>query len=390
MYQKAKTIADQVIAWRRDFHRHPEIGFQEQRTAAQVAEIMAGLGYQVRTGLGRTGVVADLGEGSPRIGIRADMDALPILEANDVAYASENPGVMHACGHDAHTAMALGAATLLAKEKLPGSVRFLFQPSEEASDDEGISGARRMIEDGALEGVDSVLALHVDPTTPVGQICTTVGPASGGVDSWFATIKGRGGHAARPQEVTDPIQIAAHVILAVQAIASRKIDPGAPAVAAVGSVHAGQAENVIPDQVELNGTIRYMDPAVQKRIHSELRNAFEICKAFGGEYELRIEIGDPPMINDEGAVKLIRETAADLFGAEQVLPAKFGLGAEDFSRFQEIVPGAMFGLGCRIEEEPRMIHNPHFDINENCLAVGTAMLAETALRMMKVEWQKKS
>jgi amidohydrolase len=390
MYQKAKALENQLIAWRRDFHRFPELGFQEKRTAARVAEIMTGLGYKVRTGVGRTGVIADLGEGKPRVGIRADMDALPILEANLEPYASENAGVMHACGHDSHVAMALGAATLLAKEKLPGSVRFLFQPSEEASDKEGFSGARRMIQDGALEGVDCALALHVDPVTPVGEIGTTVGPASGGVDSWFATIKGRGGHAARPQETTDTLQIAAHVILAVQAIASRKIDPGAPAVVAVGSIHGGQAENVIPDTVEMNGTIRFMDPAIQAIIHTELRNAFEIAKAFGGDYDLRIEIGDPPMINDERIVQLTRESVAELFGAEKAQQALFGLGAEDFSRFQEVIPGAMFALGCLIDADPRMIHNARFDIDERCLPIGTALLAETALRMMKVDWPKKS
>lgn len=383
MYQKAKSIESQMIAWRRDFHSHPELGFQENRTAARVAEIFAGLGYQVRTGLGRTGVIADLGTGGPKVGIRADMDALPIHEANDVPYASRHPGVMHACGHDSHTAMALGAATLLAGEKLPGSVRFFIQPSEEASDAEGFSGARRMIQDGALEGVHRVVALHVDPTIPVGEIGTMVGPASGGVDSWFATIKGRGGHAARPQEIIDTLQIAAHVILAVQAIASRKLDPGAPAVVAVGSIHGGQAENVIPDEVTLNGTIRYMDPLIQTRIHSELHSAFEIARAFGGDFDLRIAIGDPPMINDRQIVDLIHESASALLGADKVKPAEFGLGAEDFSRFQQVVPGAMFSLGCMIEADPRMIHNPRFDLDESCLPIGAAILADTALRMMK-------
>ncbi|MBN2147785.1 MAG: amidohydrolase, partial [Anaerolineales bacterium] len=234
MYQKAKAIEDRLISWRRDFHRHPELGFEEKRTAARAAEILTGLGFKVRMGVGRTGVIADFGEGKPKVAIRADMDALPILEANDAPYASNNPGVMHACGHDSHTAMALGTATLLATQELAGSVRFIFQPSEEKGDEEGKSGATRMIQDGALDDVDCILALHVDPVTPVGQIGTLVGPASGGVDSWFATIKGRGGHGARPHEVTDPIQIAAHVILAVQAIVSRKLDPGDPAIVSVG------------------------------------------------------------------------------------------------------------------------------------------------------------
>jgi amidohydrolase len=279
--------------------------------------------------------------------------------------------------------MALGAAALLAKEALNGSVRFLFQPSEETNDAEGQSGAPRMIEDGALQGVDSVLALHVDPLTPVGKIRVGAGPASGGVDSWFATVRGLGGHGARPHDGIDPIHIAGHIILALNGIVSRRLDPFAPAVLSIGSVHAGQAENVIPDQLEMNGTIRYLDPSVQKKIHSEVRRAFEIARTLGGDYNLRIDICDPPMINDGRVVEQIRLAAGDLIGLENVLPPLQGLGAEDFGRFTELVPGAMFSLGCRIEDAPRMIHNPHFDIDEDCLAVGTAILAESALRMMK-------
>ena len=383
MYRKAKAIEDQISAWRRDFHRHPELGFQETRTAARVVEVVEGLGYRVRTGVGRTGVVADLGQSGPRVAIRADMDALPIQEANDVPYASENVGLMHACGHDSHTAMALGAAALLAKEAMNGSVRFLFQPSEEANDAGGQSGAPRMIEDGALQGVDAVLALHVDPLTPVGKIRVGAGPASGGVDSWFATIRGLGGHGARPQDGIDPIHLAGHVILALNGVVSRRLDPFAPAVLSIGSVHAGQAENVIPDQLEMNGTIRYLDPSVQKQIHGEVRRAFEIARTLGGDYNLRIDICDPPMINDARVVEQIRQAACDLIGHENVLPPLQGLGAEDFGRFTELVPGAMFSLGCRIEDAPRVIHNPHFDIDEGCLAVGAAILAESALRMMK-------
>jgi len=382
MIQKAKGIETQLVEWRREFHRHPETGFEEHRTAARVAEILEGLGYRVRTGVGRTGVVGDLGEGKPMVAVRADMDALPILEANESPYASQRPGFMHACGHDAHTAMALGVAALLANEKLDGSVRFLFQPSEEMNDSEGFSGAPRMIQDGAMEGVDTVLALHVDPATPVGSIRVDSGPASGGVDSWFATIHGEGGHGASPHRVVDPIHIAGHVILALNAIVSRKLDPFAPAVVSIGSIHAGQAENVIPERVEMNGTIRFMEPGIQKQIHQGLERAFEIARTLGGDYSLKIVTGTPPMINNPGVVEQIRSTARDLLGSEGVLPPLNGLGAEDFGCFSELAPGAMFSLGCRIEQEPRLIHNPRFDIDESCLAVGAAVLAESVRRLL--------
>ena len=381
--KKAKEIEAQISSWRREFHRYPELGFDEIHTSAKVAEVLKGLGYRVRTGVGKTGVVADLGEGKPMIAVRADMDALPILEANDADYASERAGLMHACGHDSHTAMALGAATLLAKEAMQGSVRFLFQPSEEANDADGVSGAPRMIADGAMEGVDKVIALHVDPATPVGAIRIAAGPFSGGVDSWFAKIFGEGGHGARPHDVVDPIYISGHVILAVNGIVSRRLDPFEPAVVSIGAIHGGNAENVIPGEVELNGTIRFMEPVIQKKIHAELERAFKIAHTLGGDYELKIEIGTPPMINDPKVVALIEETTADLFGIESLMPPLKGLGAEDFGCFSEIVPGAMFSLGCLIDGDPRMIHNPRFDIDEACLPIGTAILTEVVLRLMQ-------
>jgi amidohydrolase len=225
-----------------------------------------------------------------------DMDALPIQEANQTPYASQIDGVMHACGHDAHTAMALGAAKLLSTLQINGSVRFLFQPSEEANDAEGLSGAPRMIADGALQGVDMVVAQHVDPATPVGNIRLGVGPASGGVDSFFARIIGKGGHGAVRRTI-DPIYISAYVILGLNGIISRKIHPFDPAVVSIGSIHGGQAENVIPRHVELSGTLRYTEPKVQKQIHAEIRHAFELARPLGGDYELRFETGNPPMIN---------------------------------------------------------------------------------------------
>jgi amidohydrolase len=330
-------------------------------------------------------VVADLGQGRPIVAIRADMDALPLQEANDVPYASQVPGVMHACGHDAHTAIAMGVATLLARETFPGTVRFLFQPAEEVSDDEGISGAPRMVEDGAMEGVDAVLALHVDTDWDAGDVVMEAGPASAGVDTLHATIVGQGGHGAHPHEAVDPVYLAAHVILALHGIRSRRLDPFDPAIITVGSIHGGQAENIIPEQVKMLATIRYMRPEVQKTLHAEIERALGVARTLGGDYEYQIEIGYPPMLNDKGIVDLQKRVAADLLGAEHLKPADQSLGAEDFGFFSSLAPGAMFNLGCRIEGDPRIAHNPHFDIDERCLPVGTAILAETALRFLRQE-----
>lgn len=383
MFDRAQEMQHQLSTWRRDFHMHPELGFEENRTSARVAKILEDLGLRVRRGVGRTGVVADLGAGKPVIAIRADMDALPLQEANPVPYASQNPGVMHACGHDAHTAMALGTASLLVQERFSGTVRFLFQPAEEVGDAEGLSGAPRMIQDGALEGVDLVIATHVDAATPVGDIRLEAGPASAGVDSWFATILGRGSHGAKPNEGIDPFNITAHVIQALNGIVSRRLSPIDPAVVSIGTLHGGQAENVIPDRVEMSGTLRFMETRVQKQIHAEIRRAFELARTLGGDYELRFEIGGVPMQNHPIAVKLIGETATDLLGGDHVLPMEKELGAEDFGCFSERVPGAMFMLGTRIENDERYGHNPRFDIDERALPIGTAIFAESALRFLK-------
>jgi amidohydrolase len=341
------------------------------------------VGYRVKRGVARTGVVADRGEGQPVIAIRADMDALPIQEANAVPYASKKPAVMHACGHDAHTAMALGTAALLSTEKFPGTVRFLFQPSEEAGDDEGVSGAPRMIEEGVMDGVDAVIALHVNSAAPVGSILVDAGPASGGVDSWFGRIIGKGGHGAYPHEVIDPFYIASHVMLALNVIVSRRLAPFNPAVVSIGSLHGGRTENVIPARVTITGTLRYTDPKVQKKIHAEIKRAFELARPLGGNYELEFEIGNPPMINHPQVVNLIKQVGIDLLGTKHVLPAQKELGAEDFGCFSQLAPGAMFELGVRLDGDVRTGHNARFDIDERALPIGVAVLAETALRFLR-------
>jgi amidohydrolase len=384
MLKQAHALSEEIIEWRRDFHMHPEIGFDVQRTAGIVAKELEKLGYRVRTGVGKTGVVADIGEGGKMVAIRADMDALPLQELNEVEFKSKIDGRMHACGHDSHTAMALGAAQILAKEKFEGRIRFLFQPSEEAADEEGKSGAMRMVEDGAMDGVDYVIAQHIDPMEPVGTISIEAGPASGGVDSWFAVIEGKGGHGAYPQATIDPFYLLAHVIFALNGIVSRRLDPFAPAVVSIGSINGGFTENVIPQSLKITGTLRYTDVAVQKQIHAEITRAFEIAKALGGSYQLKFEIGSLPMINDEMVSAEIEKVGAEMLGREKLTPSVKTLGAEDFGSFMEKAPGAMFTLGVRKKgHEDYLLHHPKFDLDESALPIGTAMLVESALKLLK-------
>lgn len=385
MLDRANALQKQLSAWRRQIHQNPELGFREERTASLAAAVLRSLGYRVRTGVGRTGVVGERGEGHPVIAIRADMDALPIQEENEVPYASCVPGVMHACGHDAHTSILMGVATLLAAETFPGTVRLLFQPAEEVSDAEGFSGAPRMVQDGAMDGVDAVLALHVYPGSPVGEVDVNAGPASAGVDTFWATISGQGVHGAYPHKGIDPIHITAHVILALHAIISRRVSPLDAGVISLGSVHAGRAANVIPEKVEISGTIRYLEPGVQQVLHTEIERALGVARALGGDYALKLEMGDPPMVNDPAVVEVIRQVATDLVGEGNLKVREQTMGAEDFGRFSSLAPGAMFGLGAKIEGEERRGHSPTFDLDEGCLPVGAAVLAESALRLLRRE-----
>src|SRR3990172_8332624 len=374
MLKQAHALTEEIIEWRRDFHMHPETGFDVHRTARIVADELEKLGYRVRRRVGKTGVVADLGEGGPLVAIRADMDALPLQEMNDFEYKSTIDGKMHACDHDSHTAMALAAANILSKEKFPGTVRFLFQPAEEVADEEGKSGAQRMVEEGAAEGIDFVIAQHIDPLTPVGTLGIHAGPASGGVDSWFGTIYGKGGHAAHPDKAIDTFYLTAHVILALNAIVSRRLDPFATAVVSIGSLNGGFTENVIPESVRITGTLRYADPVVHLQIREEIERAFEIAKTLGGNYGLKFEFGGPPMINDEHVSEVIREVAVDLLGKENVHNGHKTLGAEDFGSFMEHAPGAMFTIGVRKQgHEDYPLHHPKFDLDERALPLGTAV-----------------
>lgn len=385
MLKQAHAISEELIEWRRDFHMHPEIGFELHRTSKIVADELEKMGYRVKRGVGKTGVVAEIGDGGKMIAIRADMDALPILEQNDHEYVSKNPGAMHACGHDSHTAMALGAALLLSKEELTGRVRFLFQPCEETTDDEGKSGAQRMSAEGAMEGVDYVIAQHVDPLRPVGTIGINAGPSSGGVDSWHAVISGKGGHGAHPDKTIDPFFLLAHVIFALNGIVSRRLNPFEPAVVSIGSINGGFTENVIPESIQLAGTLRFTNEKVHQQMHEEMKRAFDIAIALGGQYELRYDIGGPPVINDAMVSEVIEKAGKELLGAENVYQLHKTLGAEDFGEFLQHAPGAMFTLGTQKKgHENYLLHHPRFDLDERALPIGTAMLVETAKRFLEM------
>ena len=383
MKEKAFAIEETVREYRRDFHMNPELGFAEHRTSAKVAEILEGLGYRVQRGVGRTGVVAEIGEGKPLIAIRADMDALPILEANDEPYVSTVPGVMHACGHDAHTAIALGVATLLKDEQFSGTLRFLFQPSEDSDDEEGVSGAPRMIEDGALEGVEAILALHVDAATETGTVKMKSNIMLAGTDLFTAAIIGTGGHGGSPHETIDPIYLTAHVILGINAIKGRRVGPTEAAVISLGTVQGGTADTIIPERVEISGSIRYADLEVRAIIHEELERALSVTRSFGGDFELNIKPGSPPTINDSRMVTTVLDAAADLLGRDRILEYKPLMAGEDFAHYARRVPAGMFLLGSMIEGDVRRHHDARFDIDESCLPIGVAVMAEAALRLLR-------
>ncbi|MAS36025.1 MAG: peptidase M20 [Anaerolineaceae bacterium] len=385
--EHARSLQDQIVAWRRDIHIHPELGFQEYRTAKMVAEALNEMGIEAETGVGITGVVARIGEGKPVIGIRADMDALPIQEENDVDYASQNAHTMHACGHDAHTAILLGVARMLSEmpeeDRPAGEIRLLFQPSEEQQDSEGKSGAMRMIDDGALEGVDHVIALHVASGTESGKIEIRSGYAMANTDAFNAKIIGTGGHGAAPHRGTDPIFMLAQLINAIHGIRARRINPVHPAVISIGAVHAGDACNVIPAEVELNGTIRSYSEEIRQDLHRELEAAFGVVKALGGDYELEIIPGYDATYNDPEVAKLIESITSDMLGADRLEPAEPGMGGEDFGYMTKLAPGAMFYLGAKYDDQLRAHHTPVFNIDESAFPVGAAMLVETAYQLAK-------
>jgi amidohydrolase len=388
MLGKAMDLADELVRLRRDIHQHPELGFQEFRTAALVAESLEELGIEAKTGVGRTGVVADLGSGNgPTLAIRADMDALPIDEQNDVPYRSVNPGVMHACGHDAHTAMLLGVAHLLrqsqASDEWNGNVRLIFQPSEESGDDDGISGATAMLNDGALEGVDAAIALHVISDLPAGICYFQDGNSLASVDSFKGWIRGDGGHGAYPHKGKDPLFMLGPILTYLYAIPSREINPLRSTVVSLGQIHGGATSNVIPREVFIEGTIRSYEQEIREQLWQEVEQGFKLSESLGGSYEFQLTKGYPAMINDSEVNGWIRSSARDLLNDDQVAEREFGMGAEDFAYMTRLVKGAMFNLGAAAPNEAKRHHHTDtFDIDETILPIGAAVLAETARRFV--------
>ncbi len=384
---RANALKDKLVAIRRDLHQHPELAFQEVRTAKQVTQVLHDLGVECSTGIAKTGVVAYLGDGSgPRFALRADMDALPILEANEVDYKSENSGVMHACGHDGHVACLLGAAMILNQDfkqgKLKGTVKLLFQPAEENADAEGKSGGQRMVEEGALNDVEAVVGLHVASDLPNGMVYVRPGPFMAAVDTFEAEIIGHGGHGAYPHTTIDPIWLSTQIINAIHGIVSRRIDPVKQGVISVTMIHAGTATNIIPPAVKIAGTIRSFEETVRQRLREDLEKSFAIARAFGGDYVLKITPQYPSTYNDPAMAEFVRAMAVDLVGAEQVKEADMQMGSEDFSFMARAKPGTFFNIGAKKDDKARPHHNPVFDINEDVLPLGAALLAESARKFL--------
>jgi amidohydrolase len=384
-----------VIADRRHFHEHPELGFQEIETARIVAERLASLGVEdIRTGINKTGVTGLIrGSGSgPNVGktilLRADMDALPIHEETGAEYASKHEGVMHACGHDAHTAILLGAARVLSgrKDEFAGNVKLLFQPAEEMPP----GGALGMIEAGVLESphVDAVFGLHMANNLPVGQVAVGSGPILAGGDLFQITIQGKGGHAAHPQAAVDPVVIGAQVIAALQTVVSRNVDPMESAVLSITFFKAGDAFNVIPDVATLGGTVRWFSMEVAALVEERLKAIAEgIGAASGAEVTVEIRKGYPPTINDAGQAAIVREALVAVAGEENVITPAPIMGGEDFSRFLLNRPGAFFNIGSMNEAKglTHGHHHPKFDIDEESLGTGVASMVQTVLTWFGTE-----
>ncbi len=384
----AQALMSQLVAWRRDLHRHPELAFQEHRTAGIVAGALGQLGLEVQTGVGQTGVVGIL-EGSlpgPTVLLRFDMDALPIHEETGLSFASQTDGKMHACGHDAHTAIGLGVATLLAARQadLPGRVKFMFQPAEEIA-----SGARAMIADGVLDrpAPAAAFGLHVWSMSPVGQAVVKGGPLWASADKFDIEIVGRGAHGALPQQGVDAIVVAAYAIAQLQTVVSRSIDPLEPAVLTIGQIAGGSAFNVIAERVTLSGTLRTFDRAVRERIIQRMHALLGgVCAAFGASYTLEVTFHAPPLINDPGAAETVRQVATEVLGSDAVADGPMLTVAEDMAEVLNRVPGCFFVLGAQPASngQPEPHHSPRFDIDEQVMPLGVAILAGVAEEYLRV------
>jgi amidohydrolase len=372
-----------MTAWRRDFHEHPELGFEERRTSAIVADQLKAFGVdEVHTGIAKTGVVGVLraGNGSGSIGLRADMDALPIDEASGVPHASKTAGKMHACGHDGHTTMLLGAARYLAETRnFEGTVYLIFQPAEEM-----LGGGRVMLEEGLLERfpMTQLYGLHNWPKMPVGSFAVRSGPMMAAADRFTITLRGQGGHGAMPEIARDPLVAAAQIVLAMQTIVARNVDPGKPAVVSVTQIHGGDAYNVIPQTAMIAGTCRAFGPEVRDLFERRITAiAHGVGDALQIEADVRYERGYPPTVNSEAETERAADAAAEVVGDERVDRAVTPvMGAEDFSFMLEQRPGSYIFMGSGHEEAP--LHSPQYDFNDEALTVGASYWARLVERLL--------
>jgi hippurate hydrolase len=376
-------FGEDIVTLRRDIHREPELGFDTEKTAEKVLDALDGLPLEIQTGVAKNGVVATLGGGGgngPTVALRADMDALPIHEATDLPFASEIDGKMHACGHDGHTSMLVGAARALCqdhlRERLSGTVRFVFQPAEE-----GYAGGRAMVEEGVAEDVRQIFALHLWPGLKFGVAATKAGPIMAASDAFEIKIKGSGGHGAMPHLTTDAVAIAAQVVTALQTIVSREVDPVEPAVLTVGEIGAGSAFNIIPETARLGGTVRTLNAELRERMPERIEElARGVAKGMRGDVKLDYDFSYPVTSNDADAARLALGVTGELFGEERAVELDNpSLGAEDFAFFLEKVPGAFIWLGVG---DVSNLHTPQFSFDEEILSQGAALLVALALESL--------
>lgn len=393
--KEAKELFPYTQSMRRDFHMHPELGFTEIRTGGIVAKELEALGLEVTKGVGKTGVVGLL-EGSkpgPTVLIRFDMDALPITEATGAEYASQNPGIMHACGHDGHTAIGLTVAKILHAHRsdLAGSVKFCFQPSEEGFNGEEVGGAQMMMRDGVLEGpkVDKTLSLHLWNERPLGWVGVAKGPVMAGAEEFHVKLTGKGGHGAAPHTTIDPVAAAAQIITALQTIVSRNVAPLHTAVVSVTKVDIGTAFNVIPQEAKLSGTIRTFDPAVRQLV---LERFEQICRgvgtAMGCEVDVQLIRVTPAVINNDAVAAKVQETARRVLPESQLdTNGYLTMGAEDMAYMQEKVDGCYFFIGSNNSERhlDYSHHHPKFDFDEEALARGAALMAAATVDVLNAK-----
>lgn len=384
--QEAEKLYPEAVKMRRDFHRHPELGFKEVRTAKVVADYLRALNLEVTEGVGKTGVVAVLSgdQAGKTVALRADMDALPIQEETGLDFASEIPGVMHACGHDGHTAMLLQVAKLLSSMKsgLKGRVKFIFQAAEELSH----GGATLMCQEGAVDDVDAIFGLHIWPTLETGHIGVLSGPMMASADYGYVTVKGKTGHGSQPHKAVDACVVAAQAILGIQTVVSRQIDALDPAVISIGSISGGTAANVIADEVKFAFTVRALSKENREKVPVLVERTIKgITESAGATYEFNYDYCLPPVINDSKAVALVEEVGKQLLGEDKVIRlSKPVMGSEDFSFFQEKVPGAYFFLGGKNEEKGivPLAHNSKYNFDEDAMLTGISMMAAIAHKFL--------